>query len=121
MDAEGYVQITDRLKDVIKTGGEWVSSLELESLISQHPGVSEVAVIGIKDEKWGERPMALVVLRASHAASVTEQDIRVHVQGFSEKGLISKYAVPHTVRFIDAIDKTSVGKCDKKTLRKKYC
>jgi fatty-acyl-CoA synthase len=65
--------------------------------------------------------MALVVLRASHAASVTEQDIRVHVQGFSEKGLISKYAVPQTVRFIDAIDKTSVGKCDKKTLRKKYC
>jgi fatty-acyl-CoA synthase len=121
IDAEGYIQITDRLKDVIKTGGEWVSSLELESLISQHPGVSEVAVIGIKDEKWGERPMALVVLRASHAASVTEQDIRVHVQGFSEKGLISKYAVPQTVRFIDAIDKTSVGKCDKKTLRKKYC
>ena len=120
IDEEGYVQITDRLKDVIKTGGEWVSSLELESLISQHPGVSEVAVIGIRDEKWGERPVALVVLRATHAASVTEEDIRVHVQGFSAKGLISKYAVPQTVRFIDAIDKTSVGKCDKKTLRKKY-
>jgi fatty-acyl-CoA synthase len=120
IDTEGYLQITDRLKDVIKTGGEWVSSLELESLISQHPGVSEVAVIGIKDEKWGERPMALVVLRTGHASMVTEEDIRIHVRAFAEKGVISKYAVPHAVRLIEAIDKTSVGKCDKKLLRKKY-
>ena len=120
IDTEGCLQITDRLKDVIKTGGEWVSSLELESLISQHPGVSEVAVIGIKDEKWGERPMALVVLRTGHASMVTEEDIRIHVRAFAEKGVISKYAVPHAVRLIEAIDKTSVGKCDKKLLRKKY-
>jgi len=120
IDAEGYLQITDRLKDVIKTGGEWVSSLELESLISQHPGVSEVAVIGIKDEKWGERPIALVVLRTGHVATVTEEDIRTHVRDYSERGVISKYAVPQTVRFIEAIDKTSVGKCDKKALRQKY-
>ena len=120
IDTEGCLQITDRLKDVIKTGGEWVSSLELESLISQHPGVSEVAVIGVKDEKWGERPMALVVLRTGHASMVTEEDIRIHVRAFAEKGVISKYAVPQAVRLIEAIDKTSVGKCDKKLLRKKY-
>ena len=64
IDATGNLQITDRIKDVIKSGGEWVSSLEIESLISLHPAVSEVAVIGIKDEKWGERPVALVVLKA---------------------------------------------------------
>jgi fatty-acyl-CoA synthase len=120
MDAQGYLQITDRLKDVIKTGGEWVSSLELESLISQHPGVSEVAVIGIRDEKWGERPMALVVAKGGDGPSITEEDIRRHLLGFSDKGLISKYAVPQSVKFIEAIDKTSVGKCDKKQLRKKY-
>ena len=120
IDAQGYLQITDRLKDVIKTGGEWVSSLELESLISQHPGVSEVAVIGVKDEKWGERPLALVVPKAGYGPSVTEEDIRVHLRAFSDKGVISKYAVPQSVKFIEVIDKTSVGKCDKKQLRKKY-
>ena len=120
IDTEGYLQITDRLKDVIKTGGEWVSSLELESLISQHPGVSEVAVIGIKDEKWGERPLALVVLKASHASTVTEEHIRIHVHAFHEKGVISKYAVPQTIKIIEAIDKTSVGKHDKKALRQRY-
>ena len=63
IDPTGNLQITDRIKDVIKSGGEWISSLEIESLISLYPGVSEVAVIGISDEKWGERPVALVVLR----------------------------------------------------------
>jgi acyl-CoA synthetase (AMP-forming)/AMP-acid ligase II len=63
IDPAGCLQVTDRLKDVIKTGGEWVSSLELESIISQHPAVSEVAVIGVKDDKWGERPLAMVVLK----------------------------------------------------------
>ena len=120
IDAEGYLHITDRLKDVIKTGGEWVSSLDLESLISQHPGVSEVAVIGIKDEKWGERPMALLVPRAGYAPPVTEEGIRNHVRAFSEKGVISKYAVPQTVKIVDSIEKTSVGKMNKKLLREKY-
>lgn len=88
-------------------------------LISQHPGVSEVAVVGIKDEKWGERPMALVVPKEDHIASLREEDSRIHLRGFSEKGMLSKYAVPETVKFIETIDKTSVGKCDKKQLRKK--
>ena len=116
----GYIQISDRLKDVIKTGGEWVSSLQLESLISEHPGVAEVAVIGITDDKWGERPMALVVPRAGGDAQVTAQDIRNHVRTYSEMGVISKYAVPQVVKIVAVIDKTSVGKCDKKLLRKKY-
>jgi fatty-acyl-CoA synthase len=120
IDGEGYVQVTDRIKDVIKTGGEWISSLELESLISQHPAVSEAAVIGIKDEKWGERPLALIVLKPDSAASTSAEDIRAHLRTFSEKGVISKYAVPEAIRFIDAIDKTSVGKIDKKSLRTRF-
>ena len=85
IDEEGYLQITDRLKDVIKTGGEWISSLELEDIISQHPGVSEVAVIGVRDAKWGERPMALVVpKRAGRPLNV--EDIRATIQRQVEKG-----------------------------------
>ncbi|MGT2475406.1 fatty acid--CoA ligase [Paraburkholderia terrae] len=118
IDTTGNVQITDRIKDVIKSGGEWISSLEIESLISLHPGVAEVAVIGIKDEKWGERPVALVVLRQD--AQVSEDDVKQHVLGFSKTGQISKYAVPQIVRFVDALQKTSVGKTNKKWLREQF-
>ncbi|EUC11674.1 UNVERIFIED_ORG: fatty-acyl-CoA synthase [Burkholderia sp. CF145] len=118
IDPTGNVQITDRIKDVIKSGGEWISSLEIESLISLHPGVAEVAVIGIKDEKWGERPVALVVLRQD--AQVSEDDVKQHVLGFSKTGQISKYAVPQIVRFVDALQKTSVGKTNKKWLREQF-
>ena len=118
IDPTGNIQITDRIKDVIKSGGEWVSSLEIEDLISQYEGVSEVAVIGIKDEKWGERPVALVVLK--EGAAVTEDDIKQHVLSFSTSGKISKYAVPQTVKFVDALSKTSVGKINKKGLREQF-
>ena len=118
IDPTGNVQITDRIKDVIKSGGEWISSLEIESLISLHPGVAEVAVIGIKDEKWGERPVALVVLRQD--AQVSEDDVKQHVLGFSKTGQISKYAVPQIVRFVDSLQKTSVGKTNKKWLREQF-
>jgi fatty-acyl-CoA synthase len=117
IDANGYLQITDRIKDVIKSGGEWVSSLEIESLISLHPGVSEVAVIGIKDEKWGERPVALVVLKPQFTPEVSEADIRNHVLAFSETG---QYAVPQIVKIVDQLDKTSVGKLNKKRLREQF-
>jgi fatty-acyl-CoA synthase len=120
IDAEGYLQITDRIKDVIKTGGEWVSSLELEDIISQRDGVSEVAVIGVPDEKWGERPMALITLKPDFAGKVSESDILTHVKSFSDKGVISKWAVPDRALFVEAIEKTSVGKIDKKLLRQKY-
>jgi fatty-acyl-CoA synthase len=106
IDPRGMLTVTDRLKDVIKTGGEWVSSLELESVISQHPAVNEVAVIGVKDDKWGERPLAMIVLRAEHTATV--DDIKQHVLRFAEEGHISKFAVPEQVRFVDSLARTSV-------------
>jgi fatty-acyl-CoA synthase len=118
IDPTGNLQITDRIKDVIKSGGEWVSSLEIENLISLYPGVAEVAVIGIKDEKWGERPVALVVLQPGVAAS--DDAIKQHVMTFSATGRISKYAVPQIVKFVDALEKTSVGKMNKKWLREQF-
>jgi fatty-acyl-CoA synthase len=120
IDTNGYLQITDRIKDVIKSGGEWVSSLEIENLISLHPGVSEVAVIGVKDEKWGERPVALIVRKPQFTPAVSEDDIRNHVLTFSESGRISKYAVPQVVRIVDQLEKTSVGKLNKKRLREQF-
>ena len=115
IDPRGMLTVTDRLKDVIKTGGEWVSSLELESIISQHAAVNEVAVIGVKDDKWGERPLAMVVLRAGQAA--TAEDIKAHVQCFADEGHISKFAVPDRVLFVDSLARTSVGKLNKKARR----
>jgi fatty-acyl-CoA synthase len=119
IDPEGYLLITDRIKDVVKSGGEWISSLVLEDIISQYPGVSEVAVIGIPDEKWGERPLALVVLKQESGGVVTDQHVQAHVKAWAERGVISKWAVPD-VRFVDSLEKTSVGKLDKKVLRQKH-
>jgi fatty-acyl-CoA synthase len=120
IDPEGYLQVTDRIKDVIKTGGEWVSSQEIEDILSQHEGVSEAAVIGVEDEKWGERPLAVVVLNMDQADEITEEEIQSHVKERVDSGEISKFAVPDRVQFVEEIDKTSVGKIDKKTLREKY-
>ena len=118
IDAEGYLKITDRLKDVIKTGGEWISSLELEDLILKHPAVAEAAVVGVPDPKWGERPMALVV--AKPGQELDAATIRAWLQDFAERGVISKWGIPDRVLFIDAIPKTSVGKLDKKAMRQQY-
>lgn len=115
IDENGYLKITDRIKDVIKTGGEWVSSLDLESLVLQHPGVAECAVIGIKDDKWGERPLALVVKKPS--TNVDEESIRELVAGYAEKGIISRYGIPENIKFVDSLPRTSVGKLDKKVMR----
>jgi len=120
IDEQGYLQVTDRIKDVIKTGGEWVSSQEIEDILSQHPGVSEAAVIGVEDEKWGERPLALIAPDSDYADDITEEEIKSHVKERAESGAISKFAVPDQVQFVEEIDKTSVGKIDKKALREKY-
>jgi fatty-acyl-CoA synthase len=120
VDANGYVHITDRIKDVIKTGGEWVSSLQIEDLISQCAGVAEVAVIGVKDDKWGERPLALVVKRTTDANGVSDAAIKSHLKTFADQGIISKYGIPEKILFIDGIPKTSVGKINKKELRQQY-
>jgi len=117
IDEHGYVKIVDRIKDVVKTGGEWVSSLDLEDIILRAPGVGEVAVVGIPDARWGERPVALVVCKPGDAGRVSEDAIRRHVGEYAERGAISKYAVPDRVHFVDAIPKTSVGKLDKKVIR----
>lgn len=120
VDADGYLQVTDRIKDVIKSGGEWISSLELEYLISQHPGVAEVAVIGVPDDKWGERPLAVIVARDGQAGAVSLDAIRAHVLAYADRGIISRFAVPERVRIVEAIDRTSVGKINKRALRQKY-
>ncbi|QEM68227.1 fatty acid--CoA ligase [Geobacter sp. FeAm09] len=117
-DERGYVKITDRSKDVIKVGGEWISSLELEDIIAHHPAVAEVAVIGQPDEKWGERPLALVVPKAGTV--VAEKQIQHHVREYADKGMISKQVVLLRTRLVEAIDKTSVGKINKVALRERY-
>jgi len=120
IDEQGYLQVTDRLKDVIKTGGEWISSLELEDIISQHKAVSETAVIGVPDQKWGERPLALVILKEEFKEKVSVEELKRFIAGFAEEGIIPKYGVPDELLFVDTIAKTSVGKLNKKQLRKEY-
>jgi len=115
IDAQGGVEIKDRIKDVIKTGGEWISSLELESLISEHAAVMSVAVVGIVDEQWGERPMALVVCEPGHY--LDRKILEAHLQSFVEIGRINKWAIPKQFKFVSEIPKTSVGKINKKLIR----
>ena len=117
--ADGTLKITDRLKDVIKSGGEWVSSLEVENILSFHPCVAEVAVIGVADEKWGERPLALVVLKPDHT-DIKAEDILALGHQAVEKGYLPKYGVPSEIKFLVEMPKTSVGKLDKKKMRMMY-
>lgn len=119
IDSDGYLRITDRMKDVIKSGGEWVSSIEIEDLISQHPDVGEVAVIGVPDPRWGERPLALIVAKAHAQAAITRDAIAAHLKPYCDKGVISKWAMPDVLQ-VDALARTSVGKLDKKALRSRF-
>ena len=107
--------IKDRIKDVIKTGGEWLSSLDLENLISQHGSVAAAAVVGVPDDKWGERPHALVTLKPGEDLGV--EDIQAHLQQFVDAGEINKWAIPASIDFVEDIPKTSVGKINKKMIR----
>ncbi len=115
LDNMGFIDIRDRIKDVIKTGGEWISSLELEDLVSRHPGVREVAVVGIPDPQWGERPFALLVARDGH--TLDAKSLKEHLKPFVEQGLLSKWAIPSQIALVTEIPKTSVGKLDKKRIR----
>ncbi len=117
IDRDGYVQITDRLKDVIKTGGEWISSLDLENLSSQHEAVSEAAAIGIPDEKWGERPLVIAVLKPEFKDKITQHDLKQFLTKFADDGRIPKYGIPERFEFVESIPKTSVGKINKIELR----
>ena len=110
VDESGFVQITDRAKDVIKSGGEWISSVELENEVMSHPDVVEAAVIAKPDERWAERPLCCVVLR--EGASATAPDLVEHL-----RGRVARWWLPDEFAFIAEIPKTSVGKFDKKVLR----
>ncbi len=115
VDEEGYVIVQDRSSDLIKSGGEWISSVELENKIMAHPAVEEAAVIAVPHDKWQERPLACVVLKESAKGKVTEADILDFLQG-----KVAKWWLPDKVVFIDEVPKTSVGKFNKKLLREKY-
>ncbi len=113
IDPLGFVTLTDRAKDVIKSGGEWISSMELENAIMAHPDVMEAAVIGVPDEKWGERPLAAVVLR--DGASVTPAELRDFLSG-----RLPRWQLPERWSFIGEVPKTSVGKFAKTRMREAY-
>jgi fatty-acyl-CoA synthase len=115
IDAAGYIQIVDRVKDMVKSGGEWISSVDLESAIMAHPDVLEAAVIAIPDPQWQERPLACVVTR-SDASAALNKDI---ILNFIRPGF-ARWWLPDDVVFIDEIPKTSVGKFDKKVLRERF-
>ncbi|MBC9249733.1 long-chain fatty acid--CoA ligase [Pseudomonas alcaligenes] len=115
LDDFGFIDIRDRIKDVIKTGGEWLSSLELEDLISRHSAVREVAVVGVPDPQWGERPFALLVLREGQ--QLDARLLKEHLKPFVEQGHINKWAIPSQIALVTDIPKTSVGKLDKKRIR----
>ncbi|UCD80619.1 MAG: fatty acid--CoA ligase [Desulfobacterales bacterium] len=120
IDEEGYLQITDRIKDVIKSGGEWISSLDLENIMSQHEAVLESAAIGVPDEKWGERPLMIITLKPDFHGKVTPEELKQFMKQQAAEGKLPKYGVPEKYLFMDSIPKTSVGKLDKKVLRKDY-
>ena len=120
IDENGYLQITDRIKDVIKSGGEWVSSLDLENIMSQHEAVLESAAIGIPDKKWGERPMMIITLKPEYRGKISSEDFKAYMLEFAKQGKLPKYGVPDRYEFVESIAKTSVGKLDKKVLRGQY-
>jgi len=120
VDDQNRLYWEGRLSDIIKTGGEWISSLQLEDVIERRVGVAECAVIGVKDDRWGERPLALIVRDPKTMPPVSEEDIKAHALSYSKKGMISKFAVPQKILFVEALAKTSVGKFDKKALRAQY-
>jgi acyl-CoA synthetase (AMP-forming)/AMP-acid ligase II len=112
IDPDGYIQIVDRTKDVIKSGGEWISSVELENAVMAHPKIIEAAVIGLPHTKWDERPVVFAVARPEFKGQVTQEEV---IDFLRDK--VAKWWLPDEVRFIDEVPKTSVGKFDKKVLR----
>ena len=113
MDAYGFMRISDRTKDLIKSGGEWISSVDLENAIMGHPAVAEAAVIALPHPKWDERPLACVVLKPGQAVSAAQ--LREFLAG-----RFARWQLPDAVEFIDAIPRTSTGKFWKARLRERY-
>ncbi|WP_405770391.1 long-chain fatty acid--CoA ligase [Streptomyces sp. NBC_01538] len=115
LSPDGFLTLTDRAKDVIKSGGEWISSVDLENALMAHPDVMEAAVVAVPDDKWGERPLATVVL--SEGSTADFESLRAFL---AEEGKIAKWQLPERWTIIESVPKTSVGKFDKKVLRKQY-
>ena len=113
IDPDGFMQITDRTKDVIKSGGEWISSIELENLATAHPAVAEAAVIGIEHPKWGERPLLVVVRMAG--CEVEKAEILATM-----KGEVASWWIPYDVAFVDELPHTATGKISKRQLRERF-
>ena len=113
IDADGYLKLTDRIKDVIKSGGEWISSIDMENLLVGHPAVREAAVVGVAHPKWQERPVALVVRKPGEEA--TADQLREHLSS-----AFAKWQLPEDILFVDTLPKTSVGKLNKKVIRTEY-
>ena len=121
IDKTGSLQITDRIKDVIKSGGEWISSLQLEDIASRCAGVGEVAAFAIADERWGERPMlAIVAVDAGDDDENIADQVILAIQAEVDSGRITKWAMPQRIEIVETLPKTSVGKMDKKVLRATY-
>lgn len=114
IDSDGYMEITDRIKDLIKSGGEWISSVALESALMSHPKIKEAAVIGIPDDTWAERPLAIIVLIDKSEKTKVSELIGLLSLSFA------KYQIPENYVFLDELPKTSVGKFDKKEMRRLY-
>jgi fatty-acyl-CoA synthase len=115
IDAEGYIQITDRTKDLVKSGGEWISSVDLENAIMAHPKVAEAAVVGVFHPKWQERPLACVAPLPEYRDQITKQEILDFLAG-----RVAKWWLPDDVVFIESVPKTSVGKFNKRALREQF-
>jgi fatty-acyl-CoA synthase len=115
VDADGYIRIVDRTKDLIKSGGEWISSVALEGALMGHPDIAEAAVIAISHPHWGERPLACVVPRPEARERLTMESVLDHL-----RPQVAKWWLPDEIVFIDAVPKTSVGKFDKKALRERF-
>jgi fatty-acyl-CoA synthase len=113
IDAEGYVRLVDRTKDLIKSGGEWISSVELENLLMAHPKIAEAAVVGVPHPKWSERPLACVVLKSGE--QLTTEVVLTFL-----RPQVARWQLPDDVVFIDEVPKTSVGKFSKKDLRSRF-
>lgn len=111
---KGYIKIVDRAKDLIKSGGEWISSIDLENAITGYYKVFEAAVVGVKDEKWGERPIALVKPKKEYEGNITENEIKQYLLSLNK---FPRWWIPDKIIFVDEIPKTSTGKLDKKVIR----
>jgi len=120
VDEENSLLIVDRAKDVIKSGGEWISTLILESLLSTHPKVQEVAVVAAKSAKWGERPIAVVVPKQEYKEDLAEDELREYMMQYVGEGKILKWWIPEKFIFTEEIPRTSTGKFNKRALRSKY-